>query len=176
VTPAVGSLVVAATLALAGAVPSGGVVARPLDGLPVYSAGERVDGLELKAVLRRDDPASYVSFVYGDCLPADDAGCAPPAEVQVWPACSRSLALYRTPARPGPEVEAAAVRGVPAAFLDGGTRLELQTGAVTVVVFAGSRERVLRIVGALRAVDGSVAPGAPLPPPTPDALEGEARC
>ena len=60
---------------------------------PLYDAGDRVDGLPLVAVLRRDDTADFVSFVYGDCTAGDDEGCAPPAEVQVWPACRRNLRL-----------------------------------------------------------------------------------
>jgi hypothetical protein len=172
-----GAATAVVALAVTGALPAGGASSRPLDGLPaLYSAGEEVDGLALTAVLRRDDTASYVSFVYGDCVPAGDTGCAPPAEVQVWPACRRSLALYRGQALSRPPIEPASVRGAPAAFLDGGARLELQTGAATVVVFAGSRGRLHRIAGALRAVDGSVPAGAPFPPPTPGALEGELPC
>jgi len=167
----------AATLVTAVALPSGGAAVRPLDGVALYSAGEEVDGLPLAAVLRRDDTASYVSFVYGDCVAVDDTGCAPPAEVQVWPACRRSLGLYRGQARGmTPALEPAFVRGVPAAFLDGGGRLELQTGRTTLVVFAGTRARVERIAGALRALDGSVASGQQLPPPVPGALEGEVPC
>jgi hypothetical protein len=160
--------------ALAAGVPSAGVPG-PLEGLPLYSAGERVDGLPLTAVLGRDG-ASPVSFVYGDCQAAGDAGCTPPAEVQVWPGCRRNLALYGREGLPGPALEAATARGVPGAFLDGGTRLELQTGRVTVVIFAESRARVLRIVDVLRALDGSVPPSAPLPPPEPGALEGALVC
>jgi hypothetical protein len=144
--------------------------ARAFDEFQLYSAGERVDGLPLTAVLRRDDTADYVSFVYGDCVADDGAGCAPPAEIQVWPACRRSLALYDAGAAGSPSPERVVARGVPGAFFDGGTRLELQTGRSTVVVFAESRLRVLRIVAALRAVDGSVPAGVPLPPPAPDAI------
>jgi len=161
-------------LVLAGSGPAGN--ARAFDDFPLYSAGDRADGLPLVAVLRRDDTANYVSFVYGDCVPSDDAGCAPPAEIQVWPACRRNLALYRSPSPAGPAAEPATIRGVPAAVLDDGTRLELQTGSSTVVVFADSRARALRIAGALRAVNGSVPPGRMLPPPTPGALESTLDC
>jgi hypothetical protein len=144
--------------------------ARAFDEFPLYSAGERVDGLPLTAVLRRDDTADYVSFVYGDCVADDDAGCAPPAEIQVWPACRRSLALYDGVTGESPSPERVVARGVPGAFFDRGTRLELQTGRSTVVLFADSRLRVLRIAAALRAVDGSVPAGVPLPAPAPDAM------
>jgi hypothetical protein len=137
--------------------------ARVFDDFPLFYAGSSADGLPLTAVLRRDDTASYVSFVYGDCDASGDAGCAPPAEIQVWPTCVRSLALYDVASgSPAPEwVEARGARG---ALFDGGTRLELETGRSLVVVFAGSRARVLRIAAELRAVDGSVGADAPLPP------------
>jgi hypothetical protein len=132
---------------------------------PLYNAGPLADGLPLVAVLRRNDTANYVSFVYGDCVPGDDLGCAPPAEIQVWPACRRNLALYE-PAAPGIRPpERTTIRGVAAAVLEGETRLELETDRSTVVVFADSHARLLRIAAALRAVNGSVAPGELLPRP-----------
>jgi hypothetical protein len=148
--------------------------ARAFDEFRVFSAGPSVDGLPLTAVLRRDDTASYVSFVYGDCAAEDDAGCVPPAEVQVWPACRRSLALYERETAVTPAPERVVVRGVPAAFLDRGTRLELETGRTLVVVFARSRSQALEIAAQLEAVDGSVPPGARLPPPAPVRREGGA--
>jgi hypothetical protein len=171
---AAGSAAALAALALMGAGASGGAGA--LDELVVYSAGERVDGLPLAAVLRSDGTASHISFVYGDCVAGGDAGCAPPAEIQVWPACRRNLGLYGAGAPPGPAVEPAMIRGVPAAFFDDGTRLELQAGRSTVVVFAGSRARVLRLAQALRAADGSVPPGGALPVPEPSAPAGGGGC
>jgi hypothetical protein len=145
------------------------------DEFELFSAGYSVDGVPLTAVLRRDDTATYVSFVYGDCEPESDAGCAPPAEVQVWPACRRSLALYDGEAAGSPVPERVHVRGVPGAFFDRGTRLELETGRSLVVVFAGSRAQALRVAAALEAVDGSVAAGAPLPPPAAGRGRGGAR-
>jgi hypothetical protein len=149
--------------------------ARAFDDFPLFYAGPSADGLPLTAVLRRDDTARFVSFVYGDCEASGDAACAPPAEIQVWPSCARSLALYDVASgSPAPEwVEARGVRG---ALFDRGTRLELETGRSLVVVFAGSRGRVLRIAAELRAVDGSVDAGAPLPPAStsPEGEEGGA--
>ena len=132
---------------------------------PLYNAGDRVDGLPLAAVLRREDAAEFVSFVYGDCVAGDDAGCAPPAEIQVWPACRRNLGLYDDAHDRVAPAERISVRGVPALLFDDGTRLELETGRSTVVVFAGTRGRVLRIAAALRALDETVSPGLPLPNP-----------
>jgi hypothetical protein len=150
--------------------------ARAFDGFTLYSAGHTADGQPLTAVLRRDDRAKFVSFVYGDCEAEDDAGCAPLAEVQVWPACRRSLGLYEGAAtrRDGPVPEWVRVRGVPGAFFDGATRLELATGPSLVVVFAPSRERALRIAAELEALDGSVAAGSPLPAPVAGSGRGGA--
>ena len=149
--------------------------ARAFEEYPLYFAGDRVDGHELVAVLRRSDSAEFVSFVYGDCTPADGMGCAPPIEIQVWPACRRHLALYGSaPGDPG--LERTTVRGVPAAVLDGGAQLELQTGRSTIAVFGDSRGRVARVARALRPV-GDV-PFAPqeLPPPEQGAPESALTC
>jgi hypothetical protein len=90
---------------------------------PLVYAGESVDGLSLTAILRRDDTASYVSFVYGDCdVASPDGGCAPPAEIQVWPRSRRSADSYDASVPGAPLPENATIRGSPAAFFDGGTR------------------------------------------------------
>lgn len=152
-------------LVLVGSVSAGGGRSSALQSFPLYNAGERVDGLPLAAVLRRDGTADFVSFIYGDCVAGDDAGCAPPAEIQVWPACRRNLGLYEGVQPGGASAERIMMRGVPALLFDDGTRLELETGRSTAVVFAGTRARALRIAAALRAVDGTVLPGRPLPQP-----------
>ncbi|MGH3137235.1 MAG: hypothetical protein ACRDPV_12185 [Gaiellaceae bacterium] len=149
--------------------------ARAFDEYPLYFAGDRVDGQPLVAVGRRSDTAEFVSFIYGDCTPADGVGCAPPIEIQIWPACRRHLALYEvSPA--GLAQERTTVRGVAAAILDDGTRLELQTGRATIVVFAGTRARLGRIARDLRSLDPGVARGGALPPPAAGALEGALEC
>jgi len=145
---------------------------RALD--PIFFAGDRTEGIPLETVLRRSDSAEYVSFVYGDCVPESDAGCAPPIEIQVWPACRRYLALYDSSY--GPDLDRVTVRGVPAAVLDGGTRLELQTGRSTIVVFADSSQWLSRIAKNLRSLDARTAPGVPLPPPAPGAVDGQLVC
>lgn len=172
------------SLLLAGAAPapggSGPVAfdlssARAFAVFPLYDAGEMVDGLPLTAVLRRDDTADFVSFVYGDCVARDDEGCAPPLEIQVWPACKRNLGLYG-PSVPGALVpERTTVRGVPAAFRNDGNWLELQTGRSTVVVFGRSRSQVLRVAAALRPV-GKPPSSALLPAPEPGAAVGAVPC
>ena len=154
-------------LALVGSVSAGGGHSPPASSSvdTLYNAGDRVDGLPLAAILRRADTAEFVSFIYGDCVSVDDAGCAPPAEIQIWPACRRNLGLYDDAIDRGALAERISLRGVPALLFDDGTRLELETGRSTVVVFAGTRVRVLRIAAALRALDETDAPGLPLPKP-----------
>ena len=140
--------------------------ARAFDDFPLYYAGELVDGLPLVAIVRREDTARYVSFVYGSCEPSgSDQSCAPPAEIQIWPSATRNVGSYD--ARGGgaaPRLEPVVVRGVAGAFLDEGTRLELFTGRSTIVVFSDSRDRLLRIARALRCVTspGSVPTGGTL--------------
>jgi hypothetical protein len=132
--------------------------ARAFDDFPVYYAGERVDDLPLVSVLRRNDTANFVSFVYGDCIPvAYDQGCAPPAEIQTWPAARRNLGSYESSAAASPTPERTTMRGRDAAFFEGGTRLEIFAGPSTVVVFSESRERVTKIASALRCVAGAAS-------------------
>jgi hypothetical protein len=132
--------------------------AQEFDEFPLLYAGEEVDELPLVAIVRRDDTADYVSFIYGDCRPASpDGGCAPPAEVQVWPAGRRSLGSYEG-SHGGSPPELTRIRGSPAAFFDAGTRLEVYAAEVTVVVFARTRTQVERIAGALRCVGSDPSP------------------
>ena len=131
--------------------------ARAFAGFPLYWAGEQVDGLPLAAVLRRGGAAPNVSFVYGDCAPASDTGCAPPAEVQIWPAAARGLDSYEGSEESAPSVTPTRVRGEPAAFV-GEAQLELYLPAVTVVVFASDREQALAVAHALRCLNAAARP------------------
>jgi hypothetical protein len=159
--------------------------ARAFAEFPVYNVGNRFRDLPLVAVLRRADAAAeagepvaadYVSFVYGDCEPRA-GGCAPPLEVQVWPACVRNPSVLSYVGLGTPE--ATTVRGVPATFLDegpGAARLELTTGRATVVVFGSSREQVTEAALALRGVNRELAADRPLPAPANGALAGRLDC
>src|SRR5215218_2283247 len=122
--------------------------AKAFSDFPVYDAGDSVEGLPLVAELRRvGGAANYVSFIYGDCVAVDDYGCAPPIEIQIWPACVRNPSLYAGPGAPvGDKVT---VRGVPAAFYEDGRRLEVQTGISTVVVFGRTQADVVAAADAL---------------------------
>lgn len=181
---AVGLFVLATTLAVARPGSNGDPKstfslegARSFAEFPVYYAGDSVAGIPLVAVLRRDDTADYVSFIYGECDAVSETGCAPPAEVQVWPACKRNPSLYTGPRSPiSPSPSPTTVRGVPAAFFDNGTRLEIQTGASTVVVFGEGADRVLEVANALRGVNVDVAAAGALPAPAIGAIEGTLAC
>jgi hypothetical protein len=148
--------------------------AQAFKAFPVYNAGDEVAGLSLAATHRRADSADFVSFIYGTCYNPTGDACAPPAEVQNWPACRRHLGLYKGPYSPVPEPTT--VRGAPAAFFEGGRRLEIQTGRSTVVVFARERSEALEIAEALRGVNVPTTDGDPLPRPAPGALTGAVAC
>ena len=145
-------------------------------GFPVFNAGEEVGGHPLTAVLRRTDgTTNYVSFIYGDCEATDDSGCAPPVEIQTWPACARNLAKYDDANLPTVPEERT-VRGVPALSFSDGERLEIQVGTSTVVIFAGEARDTLTAARALRGVNTRVGPGGALPKPSPAVLAGRVRC
>lgn len=44
--------------------------------------------------------ANFASLIYGDCEASSDAGCAPPLEIQTWPACERNAGTYEKAVRP----------------------------------------------------------------------------
>jgi hypothetical protein len=166
-----------------------------------YSLGLEFQGLPVTAVIRRCDAkypdpqenirANYVSYIYGDCkVTADVDGCAPPLEVQTWPACERSLADYDDgPGGVFSPNELGEARGVPAETFDGDSRVELYTGMSTVVIFGTGKQQALAVIDALRAEPTDAPPEAPvadakaptptgadLPSPAPEALEGKLSC
>jgi hypothetical protein len=165
--------------------------ARTYKRFPVYYAGDEVAGLSLSAVnrdpvtappgtptapkIRRAGGASSFEFDYGSCVipPGNEGSCSLPLSIQVWPACARYPALYGGGLSPIPKKTR--IRGVPAAYFEGGYRLEIQTGASTIVIF-GKRARMRAAVAALEGLNVSVAPGQKLPPPVPGALDGSLPC
>jgi len=97
-----------------------------------------------------------------------------PLSIQVWPACARYPALYgQGPGSPVPKKTR--IRGVPAAYFEGGYRLEIQTVASTIVIFGG-RSRMRAAVAALEGLNVNVGPGQKLPPPVRGALDGSLPC
>jgi hypothetical protein len=153
-----------------------------------YDARAEFEGMERTQTVRPCEdggaPArlDMLAALYGRCDPAPDAGCAPPLQVQSWPACERNLALYEK--YPGPEGVPAieyrrtSLRGAPAAIFDGGRRIEVYTGDATIVVFAESARLARASAGRLSGVHDGRAVGAveELPAPVDGALEGELAC
>ncbi len=196
-----GSDRLAANAAATSVAPAGGNFplseARAFDDFALYYGGASLAGEPLTAILRRHGlpypgeaiQPNTVAFIYGDCLPEGDTGCAPPLEVKTWPACRRNPAVYDLP----PD-ETLTVRGVPAAFYEDATRLELSTGRVTVVLYGSGRRELLEAAAGLEPVnasarteDGSEASpvdtaaarasvGTPLPAPARGALAGALAC
>lgn len=162
----------------------------------VYTLGSEFDGEPLIAIHHRvGDPrsrapvrADYVSLKYGTCESSSESGCPAPLEVQTWPACKRNRAMYQLapdidgdgPAKAVPYPrEDLTVRGVPAAFFDQDSRLELYTGSVTVVLFGTGRNRLLSAAAALHGATEDVTavkPARSLPSPSAGALQGKLGC
>ena len=132
----------------------------------LYSAGSSFEGLPLVAAPDADGgpvPGNNtgVSFIYGTCKPpADEGGCSPPLTVQIHRACERPPIESM-----GGGYRKLTLRGVPAALVDGDPRVELQTGEVTVVLFARTMARARRGAMALRSLDARVGPTDDLPRP-----------
>jgi hypothetical protein len=158
--------------------------ASKFEGFPLYFVGESFDGHPLAAVLRRADTAdpempvraNFVSFIYGDCLPTGGSGCAPPLEVQVWPACERNPSAYDWTPAEAAAVEHLTIRGVPADVYQDGRSLEVSTGLSTVVIFGRDRRMVFEAAEDLEGVNLRLGPGAALPQPAPGAREGHIPC
>ena len=154
--------------------------ARDYRGFPVFYPGDTVAGYELTAVSR--DPLGpmrrnqeSVLFSYGTCeLPPGEGGCSLPVSVSNEPACSRNLSMYAGSLSPRPVMSG--VRGTTAAFFEGGSRLEIQTGTTTVVIFAFSKRNALLVARSLRGLNVPVSADDPLPLPAKGAVEGRVPC
>lgn len=125
---------------------------------PNFWAGDALDALSVSAVIRRCDlpqvdelvRANYVSYLYGDCIPDDDEGCAPPIEVQTWPASERNKETI-TPAPfetqvPGTDTT---ISGFPATWYEEGKRLEIYRPNATVVIFGDETTQISRFAAAM---------------------------
>ena len=110
--------------------------------------------------------------MFGTCeyLREQKSGCSLPVSVSNEPACSRNLAMYSGSLSPKPVVTR--VRGTTAAFFEGGSRLEIETGTTTVVIFAFSKRKALSVARNLRGLNVPISASDPLPPPAKGALDG----
>jgi hypothetical protein len=144
----------------------------------LYALGARFEDLDLEAVIRTCNRTNSVSYVYGECTPpGGEGGCAPPVEIQVWPACERY------PGRHGSRGRFGTRRGVPALETDAG--VELYSGDSSIIVFGDDPDRVDRAVAALQPVQLGKAldetppathPMQRLEPPIAGATAGRLRC
>jgi hypothetical protein len=158
---------------------------------PLYSLGTQFEDLPVTAIVRvnrkptikarggfgvPDNRTNHMTFVYGTC----GGGCVPPLQVQIWPACDRTLQdyYYNVPGGgPSRPYDLATIRGVPAARFSG--MLEIYSGTVTIVIFgetAAQQERAAESLVSANALAGDIAPGDPLPPPVAGAMKGKLKC
>lgn len=165
----------------------------------IFSAGPAVAGLPLSAILRRCDaaapayeaPANQFTYVYGHCEspPTGESGCAPPLEVQTWPACQRYPAGYSFDGKPLPSRELPKRGGAEVVEFDFAleSRIEVYTKSSTIVIFADSPELARKAVELLtpqqagkrpvaNAADLRGPPPERLGPPTDGAMEGDLEC
>ena len=164
----------------------------------VFSSGPEVGGLPMTAAVRRcdfatpayEEPANRLTYSYGTCeIEAGETGCAPPLEVQTWPACQRSLADYSFEGEPIPHRLIGRLGGAKVVEFDFlvENRIEVYAKSSTVVIFADSpglaREAVSRLTPQMRGTPPATRrdelqkqpPGA-LEPPVDGATEGELKC
>ena len=135
-----------------------------------------------------EPPSDSVLFTYGDCTPVmsaeeyiDSETCALPLMVETWPACIRNPAQYPKPVVGKPLL----IRGVPAMIFEDGTRLELYTETVVIVIFGSNEPQLLRAADAVRLVNPIAVMDLPygtwyllglLAPPVPGAIDGNLPC
>lgn len=159
-----------------------------------FSLGEEVDGLRVEAVRRRcvsrtegpSIPENFVSYIYGDCDARSGEGvCAPPVEIQTWPACHRSFADYQE--MPGVSMEHDSLQSMGRARIakfDGGLRAEIYTADSTVVIFGMNQRQVDAALSSVqRESEDSpatqISSGAPkqiLDAPEAGSMKGELSC
>lgn len=169
---------------------------------PSFSLGEEHQGIELATVQRlcmtpsgspKTIRPNFINYLYGECEQTPDengfvdGGCAPPLQVQSYPACERSLADYRLDADEAyPQGKRVTLPGgaVRVSF-DGGTRVETYTGQSTVVVFGDDPKLVAGAADALVLDQQANEVGEPVPSnktsnqfsqPSAGSLAGELRC
>lgn len=164
----------------------------------VLSAGSQVAGLPMTDTIRRCDtaspadesPANRITYVYGDCeLPEGEGGCAPPLQIQTWPACQRSKAGYSFEGKPLPFRRLPSHGGAEVVEFNFAleSRIEVYTKSSTVVIFADNRELALEAIESLAPQEvGEVpvtnpanlrgAPPAGLAAPSDGAVEGDLPC
>lgn len=123
-----------------------------------------------------EERLNIVEYSYGSCNPGPGERCPSPLSVQNWPRCERDPSDYAGSLH-NPLKRRLEIRGVPAHVYEGGGRLEIFTGASTVVVFGNEEAQIVRagraLVKAPAKPSAEVTGGdatAPLPAPPPGAV------
>ena len=111
-----------------------------------YWLGETFDGLPLT----HKDAANYI---YGQCHPPPDGGCAPPLSTQNWTLQQRHPSRFTRMAK----CVRGIIRGRPAAVFSTSGGMELYIGKTVVVLF-GETRRVMRASRALRPYPAEAVP------------------
>ena len=152
--------------------------AKGFDRFDLLYPGASAAGLSLVAVNRVSGPieepgvqSDRISFLYGTCTARIGHGCMPPLQIQVWNACERYQALY--PFEPDESLE---VRGAPAAFYEGHTRLEIYSGMATIVIFGKNRDQILAVGRSLKGLNRAIAQSEKLPSPAQGVRDGTLAC
>jgi hypothetical protein len=135
------------------------VPAVPAEAQDAYFVGSRLGGFALTEILVPPEGAGdSTSFIYGDCEPSGDAGCAPPLEIQTWDICDRF---------PDGSSSAALVdlRGAKGEYAPDEGRAEVYTGSKAAVIFSDP-ELSERAVDELRPVGAQQRSSTLAPPNT----------
>jgi hypothetical protein len=164
----------------------------------IFSVGPSIAGVPLTDFKRRcggttpadEPPANFTNYFYGDCeIEGSATGCAPPLEIQTWPACQRSLGDYSYEGKPIPYRELSKLGDAEVAEIEFmfEPRIEVYTGSSTIVIFAENPALARKALGQLRSQEVGSPPattanelrGPPdhdLAPPSDRATEGELSC
>jgi len=164
----------------------------------IFSAGPSVAGLPLADFTRRcggttpvdEPPANFTNYIYGYCIIDGAASdCAPPLQIQTWPACERALADYAFEGKPMPYKELPSIGGaeVVEILFEFGPRIEVYTGSSTIVIFTEHPDLAKRALAQLRSQPTGEPPatsaeelkGKPdehLAAPSDGATRGELQC
>lgn len=144
---------------------------RDFKGFPLYWLGPSFGDWKLSSAAAPPSPSSPASFIYGDCTPESDSGCAPPLEVQITPLCP-----HLRSATSNPVWHRRRVRGAPVGRFGGPV---LFSRRAQVKVFAPDEETALRALGRLRSAN-RVAPvidsHQPIPGARSTVLAGRRPC
>lgn len=162
----------------------------------VFSAGPSVAGVPLTDFTRRcggmspadEPPANFTNYFYGRCAISEGAtGCAPPLQIQTWPACERAFADYSYEGKEQPSRQLPSIGGAEVVeFLTDG-RIEVYTKSSTIVVFSENPDLAKKALTQLRSQRIGQRParkaeelkGEPeenLGVPSDGAVEGELSC